>query len=496
MGVIRRQSLKFTVVNFAGTILGALSVLFIYPLDDHIYGYANYLYATASLLIPLAGLGINGAAVRFFREFKNDDDNNGFVSLILMLTVGLNLLFVIGFWLFHGSFYALLDLLNMDVSLVSKNQAIILVLVFLLNLVLVISAMITNYRRIVVPAIIQTLGYKIYLPIAFLLCYFGYVNIEQFAHLIPLFYAGSFVLLVFYLYKLGGLKLTWRPKFFRTKIRSMLNYMMYTGLSSLGSRLIYRIDSVMVSLIVGLTSNGLYNRIFFMANVVAIPTNSIHQIANPIISEHIQKENWHEVSELYRKSSTNLFLIGAYLFVCLTFCLPEVFSFAPNPEAYQGAMAIFLFLGASRLVEMLSGLNAAIINFSQYYRYNLLFTLILGGVNIVLNYYLINDYGVVGAAMASFFSLALFNLMKYLFVLIKLGIQPFDASTLKIAILFGGSYLLLSFFHLNLHPIINITAYGGIISLVAVLGVLYWNISEDARSLLVKYMNKLGLRVS
>ena len=44
MGIIARQSVKNGIVNYAGVLLGAMSVFFVYSLDDNIYGLAQFIY--------------------------------------------------------------------------------------------------------------------------------------------------------------------------------------------------------------------------------------------------------------------------------------------------------------------------------------------------------------------------------------------------------------------------------------------------------------------
>lgn len=108
MGIIQRQSIKFSLVNLVATLIGVVSIMYIYPKDDELYGYANMLVSMAYLLLPFASLGITGVVVRFFREFKDDANNRGFLSLVLFISLVSNLIFVLAFYLFKDSFMHLL----------------------------------------------------------------------------------------------------------------------------------------------------------------------------------------------------------------------------------------------------------------------------------------------------------------------------------------------------------------------------------------------------
>ena len=85
---------------------------------------------------------------------------------------------------------------------------------------------------------------------------------------------------------------------------------------------------------------------------------------------------------------------------------------------------------------MLTGVNNQIIQNSKHYYFNLVSILVLSGVAILLNYFLIPVYGINGAAIASAASLIIYNVVKYIFIFWKFKIQPFTLRTLY-ALLFG-----------------------------------------------------------
>ncbi len=484
MGVIRSQSLKFSSVNLVGTIIGGFSMLYIYSLDDKLYGFAQMLVSMAYLIIPFASFGISSVAIRFYREFKNQSDNNGFFSLLLSITLLTNVFFLILYFLFKHSFYQFVEYLEMDSQKLQDNEMIIMFLVVLINLCSLITAYTSNYRKIVVPTLVQQFGYKIYLPIIFLLAYYGVVNIQIFSFLIPIFYSATLVILLLYLRKVGGFNLSWNPAYYKTKMKSIKSYFLFSSLTSLGSSLTFRLDSVMIPLLLGYAPNGLYNKIYFMSNVIGIPTNSINQIANPIISESIKDNKLDEVESIYKKSSTNLFLLGSYVYLGMLFCLPSVFELSINPIAFEGGAMLFAVLGAGKLIDMLTSVNSAIISYSKYYRWNLGFILFLGLSNLFLNYFLINEYQVLGAAMATVIALVLFNILKLIFIYWKFKMHPFSFATIKIIVLFTLIFAIMKGVDFQSNPFLEIIVNGLIISIFAIPIAYYWRISDDANVLL------------
>jgi O-antigen/teichoic acid export membrane protein len=197
------------------------------------------------------------------------------------------------------------------------------------------------------------------------------------------------------------------------------------------------------------------------------------------------------VEELYKKSSTNLFLVGAYLYTLMIFCLPSLFQISTRPDTFQGGLLIFIFLGAGKVIDLITSVNSAIIGFSKYYKYNLFFILFLGVANIFLNYYLIGKYGVIGAAAATMIALALFNILKLVFIYRKFKIHPFSFSTFKIMLLFVGLFILLFLINFQINPYLNIILNGLSITVLAAIVSYYWQISPEANLFLEGIIKRL-----
>ncbi|MDE6308006.1 MAG: lipopolysaccharide biosynthesis protein, partial [Bacteroidales bacterium] len=75
MGIVIRQSLKGTVVTYAGAFIGFLNTLFIatHFLTPEEIGLQRILVEAAMLLAGLSQLGVNQVGVRYFPYFKTED---------------------------------------------------------------------------------------------------------------------------------------------------------------------------------------------------------------------------------------------------------------------------------------------------------------------------------------------------------------------------------------------------------------------------------------
>ena len=127
---------------------------------------------------------------------------------------------------------------------------------------------------------------------------------------------------------------------------------------------------------------------------------------------------------------------------------------------------VFLFLALGKLIDMGFSTNNHILIYSKYFRYNLFFVLLLALLNLVLNYVFIQIYGLIGAAMASAISLAIFNLLKYVFIYIKLKFSPFTHETLKLLLIFFSLFLIVGFIPSLMMNCIDLFIKGIVISLL------------------------------
>ncbi len=494
MGIIIRQSIKHSLVNFFGTAIGAISILFIYPYNDELYGFAQWFYNTSFVLVPFASLGVLSLVVKFYPNYEKAKKTTGFTSLIGVLLLTAFSIFITLFLIFETQFIQFLDFI-LDASKIADFKWLLLPLTGLLCLETWLRFQSANQKRIVIPSIITQLGYKIFLPSLILISVIYNINNEQAGMSIVGFFLFAVIALFLYLRRINGFNLgkPVLPKQVDLDKKSVASYGLFGSLNSIGNSLSFRIDSVMIPLIIDFGSNGIYNKILFISNVIGIPSNSIASIASPIISEAFEKNDMAKVSDIYRRSSANLFLVGSFLFLLIWFNLSSIISLSVDPTTFPNAAKILLFLGAAKIIDMITSLNNQILIYSKKYKYNLLFLLLLGTINVYLNYKWISDpqYGIVGAAMATFTSMLIYNTFKYLFIWHQFKMQPLSLETIKILIVAMVSFGILWIIPSFSNPFIHIILYSGILCLVYFASIYLMQITKDSHELLHNFTDKL-----
>ena len=265
---------------------------------------------------------------------------------------------------------------------------------------------------------------------------------------------------------------------------------LYGLLGSMGTIIVLEVDRVMISNMLGLAENGIYTTVFFFGIFVSIPAKSVKRVAIVVVSDAWKANDLTTIKEVYAKSCLNQFLLAVYLFLGVWLNIDFVFELIPNE--YSAGKYVILFIGIGQLFDMLTGVNTEIISTSKYFRYNTFFIAGLILLVIVLNYIFIPLYGITGAAIASALAVILVNVLRYVFLLIKLDYQPFDSNIIKIILLGLACFGLLVFVPVFENLYLNILIRGSLLTL------LYWvpafalKISVDINSSLLKLLKKFN----
>ena len=494
MGIIQREAVKQTIVNYAGVVIATVATLFIYPLDMDIYGLAQLLTNTALLLYPFVSLGVSSLTVRFFPEFGGKSKpGKGYLSVLFLWSTVWFLIFTLLIYLFQEPVFGLLSSLHFKVNLIEEYAVEILALTLLTIYISVMAIYISNFQRIVVPALLRNVSLKIALPILVFLHYLQIVNTPEVIYTWIVVHGLILVGLLRYAYSLGGFDWKLDVSFLWKRLRKMLDYGLFTWLTSVGNAVSVRIDIVMVGFLLGPVEAGIYSIAAFIANVIQIPTKAVWEISAPLIAKVWDEEDKDELEKIYQKGSLNLLLPGILMFILIWASLDPLFQITPRYETLILGLYAVLYLGFAKMLDMASSVNTQIILYSRWYKVNIVFLLFVSVANIVLNYWLIDLMGLPGAALATLCSLFLFNLSKFIFIYWKIGLQPFSLDTLKILLVAGVTYLVSLIIPQTPYPLVTIVLNSIVIIAIYLPIAYFWKISPEFNDLLRKNLNRSGV---
>ncbi|SFT43229.1 Membrane protein involved in the export of O-antigen and teichoic acid [Algoriphagus locisalis] len=466
MGKVAKQSIQTTIFSYLGVVIGYVNVLWLYPyaLDASQLGAFRTIQDLGLLFVPFAQLGVGHGITRFFPQLKSNQ--SAFLSYGLVFSmVGFALVSAI----FLGFRTQIIDLFAVNSPEVLDFFGVVL----LITLFALLSSILDAYSRSFVKVAVPTLFREVFLRLltgvlvgAYLLKWISFPQVMQ--GLVAV-YGLAFLGVLVYLLWLGVLKFDFRwntfPKGFRT---SFVQFSLVTFLATAASTLIMKIDSIMVSSMISLEANAIYTIAFSMAMVIELPRRAISQVVMPVIADHFAKGNLEEINTLYKQISNRQLYICLLLFLGVWANLDAIYYFIPNREIYESGKYVVVLIGLGKLLDVVFSVNGEILVFSNHYRFNLIATIGMSVLIVALNYLLIPLYGIEGAALASVAVMFLFNFVKYLFLRIKLGFDPFSKETLKIIFVGVITYSPTLAGSFTLSPIPNI-----IITSLLILG-FYW----------------------
>lgn len=206
-------------------------------------------------------------------------------------------------------------------------------------------------------------------------------------------------------------------------------------------------------------------------------------ISEPLIAESWSQNNLKNIEDIYTKSSLNLLIIGIFLFLGIWCNIDSIFNIIPNTNIYVKGKIVVLIVGFYCLVDMATGLNSELIRHSAYYKFDFYFFLIRFFFLTIANIYLIPIYSYEGAAWAMLFSGIFYNVLKYIFILIKFNIQPFKLQTMYVLVLGFITYLatlFIPYFGDNLlFNLLNIAFKSVLIIFIFAGGIIYFKLSDE-----------------
>lgn len=495
MGIIQKQGSQHAVILYIGVAVGAISTIFIYPLNTELYGFAQFLVAIAILLSALSNLGINALTVKFFPILKDKKKYGGsFFAWLNLYSLVVFTCFSALALIFKDPIIELLRSLGFEeVDLLQTNYLLILALTGLSSAILLARQQSMNYRRIVIPGIIGEFSYKIFLPFIVLLSTVYAISLKTYGHSYLIYQGLVLLLLWLYLSSLGGLnfKFGWKEVFAPFSTKELTSYALFNSLTKIGNVLIFKLDAFMITLMLGASSTGVYFIFLFMANVVQIPFRSLNLIGSPIISKAWAEKNFAELSAVYKKSSLILSIVGSGIFLLIWSLLPDIVEFSSKTEVLRDGLILFTILGLAKLTDAVTSVNEQILVYSPKYAYNIFIILFVGLTNLLLNYFFIREYGLTGVAVASFISIALYNLIKITFIYFQFGLHPFSRALFVIFILAVVAYI----------PLMYVKAWDSIwwrwsgiamvLLMVYLLPILRLKISPDFNDLFKRVWNRL-----
>ncbi|MEX0275005.1 MAG: polysaccharide biosynthesis C-terminal domain-containing protein [Flavobacteriaceae bacterium] len=484
MGIVRKQSFSNMLITYTGFVFGAVNTLFLYTnlMSDEHYGLINFILSAAMVLMPLMAFGVHNAMVKFYNRFVGTPDENAFLTLMLLLPLGL--IIPLTLWV-HITYDAIAQFLSRQNEIVGNYVWHIVLVGVAMAYFEIFYAWARVHLKSVFGNFMKELFCRVGVAILLVLLYFKIIDVPAFINLLVGIYLLRTIVMKLYAYAIKRPVLTFA---FPGNSKEIFTYSALLIIGGSVATILLEIDKVMINNFIPLENVAFYSVASFMAIAIAVPARAMHQITYPLTAKLLTQGTGQELKVLYQKSSLTLFIASGILFLLILLNLHDIYLLIP--ETYSAGFTIVFWIGLAKVYDSLLGNNNSILYNSKYYKTVLLFGVFLAMLTIALNLWLIPKFGLKGAAIASFMAFAIYNSMKLWYVHKKFHIHPFTKETFKVLSLLALVAILFFPLQFPFHPLVNIVLKG-LLMAAMYLGLLYrFKISEDVMGLLSKFLKR------
>lgn len=258
------------------------------------------------------------------------------------------------------------------------------------------------------------------------------------------------------------------------------------------SELSLRVDIYMVSFFLAADQVGIYGVVIEISLMFRIILSAFSQIFSPQISGAWARGDIPAIAELYKFVSKLIFLLVIPIFMFIVL-YPENILAIFGPAFLSGKTAL-LIMCFGQVINCTVGGAGFILTMTGKQRFQLYNTLAGLVVNTALNFFLIPEYGIVGAALATTTSLVFINVLCILQVKVFYGFDFFKRTFIKPL---AAALLTSLAFHLvvpDFSSLVFLLA-SGILFLGVYIGLLFlFGFDEEEAFILNSYLKRLKER--
>ncbi|MFH5801170.1 flippase [Haladaptatus sp. CMAA 1911] len=407
--------------NFIGFGINFLLTNLLGPLGYGIFTYANSLVLFA---LNVADFGTDKAMVRFLPEYLDDKwEQERFLGMAVYSAFAASMLVSVLMYIFAP--------LISSYTLSEKSFIFALrVLAFILPFKALTRVIQNTFRALNFPKyqlglseLLEPLSRLVAVGMATVLglAVEGTVTAILIGSILLFTIAGS---LLFH-------QLDIRPRLTADK-QKLTRFYRYTApltLSSAGSSITTRIDVFIIGFFLSGASIGFYRVAALLSMLIALPLNGLNQLFPPQASA-MYAENRLEDLENYYKSVTR-WSLTATLPVAVGIIVYRKELLVLFGGSFVVAQMIVVVLALNELIKAAAGPCGTLLMMTDHQLITMVNNWGLGIFNLVLNIVFIQEFGLIGAAIATLISASIFNVLKLLEVWYYEGMSPYSRNYYK-----------------------------------------------------------------
>jgi O-antigen/teichoic acid export membrane protein len=478
LGIIVNQSVKGAIYIYIGVIMGFViqGILFPNILSKEQIGLTKIIVVYATLVGQFATLGFNGVTIRlfpFFRDYKSH--HHGFLSLAL-LTGMAGFLVSLGLFLVFKNWF--IEYTSIKSALLIEYLNYLIVLIFFQIFFTLFDGYYTALLNSIHGTFLREVFQRVLIIIGVGLFYFDMISFRDFVIIYIASMAVPTLVILFTLIKVGEFSLKTDFAFLKKPLLTSMGVMaLFSILNGFSLGIITAIDTIMITGMIGLGALGIYSSTMIFGMMVSLPSRSILKITNIVSARAWKINDLEAIRNIYEKSCMTLFIIGLLMFLGLWSNIDNIFAIL-GPTFLPGKWVIF-FIGLGSLIDMTTGANSSILGSSKYFKVQTAFLILLVVLLVLTNLLLIPAFGITGAAIGAAVSLTILNLLRFLYLWYKFGLQPFNLKFIAVSAIGIGAWFISSLLPVLPNFIADIFVRSTILTILFCLPIYLLKISPD-----------------
>lgn len=499
MSNIRRQSIISSLIIYFGFAVGLLNTWLFASKEfgflDNQFGLYNAFIAIAMMMMAISNMAMPSYIYKFYPYYKDHLPAKKNDQLTIALVTGILgfILVIIAGIVFKG---LVIKKYITNAPEVVAQYNWIFVLGFGLLVFSILEAYAWQQHKSVFTNFLKEALWRLFTTVLIVLSGMGVIdNFDLFIQLFSFSYPFIAAVLFIYLVATKRIHFTFSiSKVTRRFSKSILRLCSFVYVGSLIFTVSLVFDSFVITskLTNGLALLAIYSVAQNIAAMIQVPQRGIIAASIAHLSRAWKEKNMGLLQKVYQRSSINqlLFACGFLALIILNFT-DAVNSFGLK-GTYLEAYYVVIFLGLAKMVDMGTGVNSQIIATSTYWRFEMLSGVVLLLVMLPLSYFFTVEFGITGTAAAQLISIAVYNIIRIVFLWRKFKLFPFSAQTIYTLLLAGACFAVCFFIFRNMH------GWGGLfarsIAFMALYAgsVVYLRISPDVQAVIVAIRKRLG----
>lgn len=413
--IIKKGSIVFLFYALNLVLVYFISIFISKYYGPEVYGRYSIIKSLIIILIIIATLGLNTLAIKLssntnhYNEgvFKSDFFNKSYLIILFSSIIISVFIFLKKKWI---ALYIFKDI---------ELEKYLTIFPFLF-----IAAVFLNYNsnlfkgqgRFLLFSILSSFLNSLLLFLAILVVYHFYSKDEVFlmiSYLVSILI--SFILSTYYAFPLRR-----DSVLNKTSIKKLISTSFPMMLSSSMIYIIFSIDILMLGFFDTSKNVGIYRIITQIASINAIFVIAFGTVIGPKISKLYSEKKVKEFKNIIKTSSKLIFFITLPILISILLFSTKILLFF-GTDYLKGLYALIL-LSISQFFFAITGLVDIILNMTGHQKFFGKITTVTAVLNLVFNMLLIPKYGMLGAAIATGFSIVLTNIFAIVYIYKKLKV--------------------------------------------------------------------------